>query len=182
MSEKKSTSLPDSFPEALKVIATLVYEKCNLDLKNPELHNESTEYGACSFTIYTKKIQHRVAKITPTKSGQFVTIWKRNEHGKTQPFSILDDFDFIIITCCSEDNLGQFIFPKSVLAQHGIITQNKKEGKRGIRVYPPWDIAGNKQAQKTQAWQGNHFSDFSNPNDTNCSLLQRVFNSTSEII
>jgi hypothetical protein len=181
MSVKKSIALTDSYPEALQVIAALVYEKCNLDLKNPELHNESTEYGACSFTINTKKIQHRVAKITPTKSGQFVTIWKRNEHGKTQPFSILDDFDFIIITCSNEENLGQFIFPKSILAEQGIITQNKKEGKRGIRVYPPWDIAGNKQAQKTQTWQVNHFSDFSNPNDTDCDSLQRLFNPTSEI-
>ncbi|HKX87326.1 MAG TPA: MepB family protein, partial [Flavobacterium sp.] len=155
--------------------ATLVYQKCNLDLKNPELHKESIEYGACSFVINTKKIEHRVAKITPTKSGQFVTIWKRNEHGKTQPFSILDDFDFIIITCSSEDNIGQFIFPKSVLAEQGIITENKKEGKRGIRVYPPWDTADNKQAQKTQAWQIKCFSDFSDPSATNYSVIKRLF-------
>jgi hypothetical protein len=182
MSVKKSIALPDSFPEALKVIAALVYEKCDLDLKNAELYNESMEYGACSFVINTQKVQHRVAKITPTKSGQFVTIWKRNEHGKTQPFSILDDFDFIIITCCHKENLGQFIFPKSVLANQGIITQNNKEGKRGIRVYPPWDIADNKQAQKTQAWQINHFSNFSYPNTTNYSLLQQLFSPTSENI
>jgi hypothetical protein len=39
------------------------------------------------------------------------------------------------------------------LADKGIITKNGKEGKRGIRVYPPWDIATNKQAEKTQRWQ-----------------------------
>ena len=45
-----------------------------------------------------KKIQHRVSKITPTKNGQFVTLWKRNQNGITEPFDINDEIDFIIIT------------------------------------------------------------------------------------
>ncbi len=58
--------------------------------------------------------------------------------------------------------LGQFIFPKSVLCQQGILTVNDKEGKRGFRVYPPWDNTINKQAIKTQKWQLNYFLDLSN--------------------
>jgi hypothetical protein len=40
-----------------------------------------------------------------------------------------------------------------VFHQQGILSDNIKEGKRAIRVYPPWDKAENKQAIKTQAWQ-----------------------------
>ncbi|MBK9224090.1 MAG: MepB family protein [Flavobacterium sp.] len=131
------------------VVKEIVYDKCGFELSNLKQNLESIEYGACSFELNGKTIQYRVSKITSTKTGQFVTIWKRNKDGITEPFSDLDDLDFIIITSKSNDNFGQFIFPKSVLADKGIITRNNKEGKRGIRVYPPWDIAINKQANST---------------------------------
>ena len=82
-----------------------------------------------------------------------MTIWKRNNHGITIPFDISDDLDFIIIGAKRENDLGQFIFPKSILAEKGIISTDNKEGKRGIRIYPPWDDVTNKQAEKTQIWQ-----------------------------
>ena len=44
-----------------------------------------------------------------------------------------------------------------MLSQQGIISTNLKEGKRGIRVYPPWDLTISKQAQKTQKWQLEYF-------------------------
>ena len=59
-----------------------------------------------------------------------------------------------------EDKLGQFIFPKELLAKNKIITHNGSDGKRGIRVYPPWDITSSKQAEKTQTWQLNYFIQF----------------------
>ena len=104
-----------------------------------------------------KLIQYRVANITPTKIGQFVAIWKRNNNGITVPFDVADSLDFMIISVRDSENFGQFIFPKSVLVSHGIISQNEKGGKRGIRVYAPWDKPENKQAIKTQAWQVNYF-------------------------
>lgn len=122
---------------------------------------ESTEYAAATFQLNGKKIIFRVAKITPAKTGQFVAIWKRNYEGITAPFESTDDFDCMIITTRKEAQVGQFIFPKSILLSQGIISANNKEGKRGIRVYPPWDQAQNKQAQTTQQWQLNYFIDFS---------------------
>ncbi len=86
-----------------------------------------------------------------------MTIWKRNRKGITTPFDVSDNFDFIIITSKSEDNLGQFVFPKSVLLEKGIISNNNNSGKRGIRVYPPWDTPTSKQAIKTQSWQIKYF-------------------------
>jgi len=141
----------------LKLINELVYIKCGLHLSSLKLNSESVAYGACSYELDGLKIEHRTSKTTPTKSGQFVTIWKRSEEGITTPFDISDDIDFVVITSGSSENLGQFIFPKAVLIEEGIFSQNGKGGKRGIRVYPPWDTTQGKQATKTQDWQAKYF-------------------------
>jgi hypothetical protein len=99
----------------------------------------------------------RKAKITSKKIGQFVSVWRRNELGVTQPHELTDDFEFYIIKCQSNNKIGQFVFPKIELAKRGIVTTSEKEGKRGFRVYPPWDKAESQQAIKTQAWQLNYF-------------------------
>ena len=141
----------------LQFIKEGIYDKHNLIFTNFVLHSESTEYGACSFEVKGKTIEHRVSKITPTKTGQFVTIWKRNEEGITCPYDSSDKLDFIIITARNENNIGQFIFPTSILVEKGIISNQGKGGKRGIRVYPPWDVPTSKQAIKTQEWQTKYF-------------------------
>lgn len=141
----------------LLLIKELVYDKYNFELSNLVMDSESAEYQACSFKLNSFQIIHRLSKITPTKIGQFVTIWKRNNKGITAPFDVSDDFDFIVITSKSGENLGQFVFPKSVLLEKGIISNNNNSGKRGIRVYPPWDVPTSKQAEKTQSWQMKYF-------------------------
>ncbi len=101
----------------------------------------------------------RQAKITPTKIGQFVTLWKRNSiKNVIEPFEVSDDIDLFVINVKTENRFGQFVFPKSILIEKGIITV-KKEGKRAIRVYPKWDLTENKQAIKTQKWQLDYFLD-----------------------
>ena len=144
-------------PENLIETKELVFDKCGFELRNLEIEKESTEYSACKFNLNTVKILFRVAKITPTKIGQFVTFWKRSKKGPIEPYAISDKIDFFIINTKSNDKFGQFIFPKSVLCQQGIISTHIKEGKRGIRVYPPWDLTISKQAQKTQKWQLEYF-------------------------
>jgi hypothetical protein len=141
------------------------YEKCDLTLNNFEKEAESAEYAAATFLLNDCKIRYREAKITPTKIGQFVTLWKRNSEGITAPFHVEDDFDFAIISVQKGYNLGQFIFPKTILHEKGILADSKKDGKRGFRVYPPWDIAENKQAKQTQAWQLQYFFEISAATD-----------------
>jgi hypothetical protein len=158
----------------LKIVKELLYDNCGFELKNLKLNSESVEYGACTFELDGQKIEHRVSKITPTKTGQFVTIWKRNRNGVTEPFDILDGIDFIVITAKSGDKIGQFIFPKSVLADKGIITQNGKGGKRGIRVYPKWDTVTNKQAEKTQNWQTKYFVTIGSKNAAELDLVKKI--------
>ncbi|HSY60750.1 MAG TPA: MepB family protein [Cytophaga sp.] len=143
----------NSLHSDLQLAKELVYNPCGFEFRNFKLHTESAEYAACSFELNENNIEHRCSKITPTKIGQFVTIWKRNTEGTTVPFDISDGIDFIIITTKSENNIGQFIFPVSILADKNIISRNGKSGKRGIRVYPPWDVPTSKQALATQGWQ-----------------------------
>ena len=161
-------------------IKELVYDVCNFEFSNLIIDSESLEYKASSFKINSQQIIHRFSKITSTKIGQFVSIWKRNDKGITAPFDVLDNFDFIIITSKSGENLGQFVFPKSVLLEKGIISNNNTSGKRGIRVYPPWDIPTSKQAEKTQNWQIKYFYSI-NKDAFNIELAKQLFNNASPL-
>lgn len=143
--------------QLLTVIQSKFYTPCEFSISNYSEENESQEYGACRFEIAGLKIISRNAKITLKKIGQFVTIWKRSDSGITQPFNESDEFDFLVINIQMENQLGQFIFPKPILSKMGVITTIEREGKRGIRVYPPWNKPTSKQAIKTQAWQLQHF-------------------------
>lgn len=173
ISESTSVNI-DSLHNDLKIAKELVYDKCDFLFTSLEINSESVEYGACKFKLNGKHVQHRVSRTTPKKTGQFVTIWKRNKNGLTEPFDISDDIDFIMITARSGDNFGQFIFPKNILADKGVIRQNGKEGKRGIRVYPPWDIVANKQAEHTQNWQTKYFLTIKSDNSTDFELAKKL--------
>lgn len=154
----------------------LFYKNCGLSFNDLCFSDESKEYDACTFTLDSKKIIHRTAKITPTKNGQFVTVWKRNNAGITEPFDTKDDFDAYIISVKFEDKLGQFIFPKELLAKNKIITHNGSDGKRGIRVYPPWDITSSKQAEKTQTWQLNYFVNIEPKSKSSNEAFNKILN------
>lgn len=145
----------NEIPALLLETKTLIFDRCGLEITKAIKEKESAAYGAYQFELNTQKILFRVAKTTPTKVGQFVALWKRN--GPIQPFDLSDDITFFIINTKSRGRFGQFVFPKSVLSHQGILSTDSKEGKRGIRVYPSWDVTTNKQAQKTQKWQLNYF-------------------------
>ncbi len=147
---------PAVHPDLLIIIDQL-YVPFQFTVTSPLAERESQEYGACDFTLNGFSVKFRAAKITPTKTGQFVTLWKREGLGPIQPFTQMDPIDLFIVSVRSEDAFGHFVFPKHVLAEHGVLTTKKKEGKRAIRVYPPWDIAENAQAKKSQRWQLEYF-------------------------
>lgn len=157
--------MPPNLNTALAQIKDQVYDPCLLEMSNFTIEAESREYGACKFQINGRNIICRNAKITPTKSGQFVTFWKRKEKGLIQPFAETDQVDFYVVNVLAQNKLGQFVFPKSVLMQQGIISTKKKEGKRAFRVYPSWDLAKNSQAQRTQKWQLCHFYEIGTSTD-----------------
>jgi hypothetical protein len=136
-----------------------VFKPLLFNYSTPIVDKENIEYGAYFFELNSAPVIFRSAKITPTKVGQFVTLWKRSLGGPIEPYDIADQFEFFIIATSSGDNSGSFIFPKAALLKHDVISKNGLGGKRGIRVYPPWDIAINNQARKSQKWQLEYFLD-----------------------
>lgn len=156
-----------SIPKDLILAKELVYDCCDFEITIPQPENESADYDAYRFYLNQKNICYRTAKITPTKTGQFVTLWKRNNSGIIEPFDTADLIDFVIISVRKDDLYGQFIFPKSILLAKGIFSTATKDGKRATRVYPPWDETTSKQAQKTQQWQLDFFYTISPDIDLN---------------
>ncbi|MFY9589616.1 MepB family protein [Rickettsia endosymbiont of Halotydeus destructor] len=144
------------------ILRDLIYEHCKFKISELMMEKESSEYGACTFKLNSTKVIFRIAKITPAKTGQFVTLWKRQGNGPIQPYDIKDEIDIFIVSVRKGYHFGQFIFSQSVLYKHGVISNNGTGGKRAIRVYPPWDMGLNKQAKKTQAWQLEYFLDVAN--------------------
>jgi hypothetical protein len=161
---------------ALELLNKYVFQVCGIELKNVETELESQEYLAHNFELNNQKVKFRMAKITPTKTGQFVTIWKRNEKGITEPHNVFDQFEFYIIATKEETKFGLFIFNKTVLSENKILTNQNGEGKRGIRVYPTWSITTNKQAQKTQNWQTKYFVEITNENQIDINKAKKLLN------
>ena len=160
----------------------LLYDQCNFEFSNIEIEKESSEYCAYRFEINKQKILFRSAKITPIKVGGFVTLWKRkNEKSSIAPFEISEDIDLFVINVKTETDFGQFVFPKSVLVEQGIIT-NKKEGKRAIRVYPIWDLTESKQAKKTQKWQLDYFINIPSNKTLNINRAKLLYKDNSSVI
>ncbi|MFE7463862.1 MepB family protein [Streptomyces sp. NPDC057499] len=135
----------------------LVYDPGGFACSRPVPEPESAEYAACAFTLDGRSVRFRVARTTPKKAGQFVTVWQRSEEGPIRPFDVGDGVDLFVISCRDEAGHGQFVFPCEVLRERGVVSGGGSGGKRGFRVYPPWVTTDNRQARGTQAWQVNHF-------------------------
>lgn len=159
--EPKSKHLSKIVHPDFLLAEDLIYKPSGLIIQNLKTEDESADYGAAEFTIKNRSIKFRVGKITPTKIGQFVTFWKRIGEGPILPYEFTDFFDCLVVSVRAENHFGQFVFPKAVLCEKGIVSCNEKEGKRAMRIYPPWDKADNSQAKKTQAWQLQYFIKFS---------------------
>jgi len=156
-------------------VKKLVYNVFDLIFTDPVLEEESSEYGACTFKVNNLSIKQRTAKITPKKVGQFVTLWKRNNQGITEPHDLSDSIDLYIINVRLGNQFGQFVFPKEELLKRGILSDSDGKGKRGFRVYPSWDEPTSKQAIKTQIWQLEYFLKLNQVDKLSDSLIKRLY-------
>ncbi|WP_416148908.1 MepB family protein [Salipaludibacillus sp. HK11] len=151
-----------SIPRDFLLTKDLVYNACGFECSQPLLETQNAEYGGLVFKLNSISIRFRVAKVTPKKVGQFVTVWERIGDGPIQPYDITDATDLLVISTRDDKNFGQFIFPKEVLSKQNIISNNGKGGKRAMRIYPPWDKPTSRQAEKTQQWQLEYFLEIPN--------------------
>lgn len=152
-----------------------IYEPSGFFIRNLKKESESQEYGAMEFEMNNRRIQFRSAKITPTKIGQFVTLWKRSKSGPIRPYDVEDSIDLFVVSVRSAEHFGQFVFPTGVLCEKDIVSIEEKGGKRAMRVYPPWDITDNRQAQQTQAWQLLYFFEIDLSQSLDIAKIQQLF-------
>jgi hypothetical protein len=162
-------------PATILETKKLVFDSLGLEIKSVIQEKESQQYAAFRLQVNNHKIIFREAKTTPTKIGQFVTLWKRISNTPIEPFQDADDFDFVIIKTKTAVNKGLFVFSKDILIQKGIISTDKKLGKLGFRVYPIWDKTENNQAKKTQNWQTNYFIELPSDQAINLELVKKLF-------
>lgn len=153
--------------------------KNNFNLETSEIKQDLSckDYFGCDFMLNSLKIKFRVAKITPKKTGQFVTLWKRNKENITEPYTINDSFDFTIIYVENDLNKGFFIFSKEKLQEKDLISSETSSGKRGFRIYPEWDFVESKQAMKTKDWQVKYFFNLQSPSKIDLERIQNILNS-----
>lgn len=152
----------DKFDTVLAYLNKFLYEPNQLTVSSIDTENQNSEYAAGRFvlstTVTSKTVRLRVAKITPTKIGQFVTFWQKDEGGTNQAFNYEQASDLLVITAFRDSaTFGQFVFPKNILREKGILKTDSNKGKMGMRVYPSWDTPVSKAALATQRWQLDYF-------------------------
>lgn len=154
----------------------LAYEPIGLTLQYLIQEPESKDYGAYTFEMNSKRIKFRVGKITPTKIGHFVTLWKRSVDGATIPYDLNDPVDLFVLSTRKGGRFGQFVFPKTVLCEKGMVSKQEKGGKRAMRIYPPWDSTNSRQAKHTQAWQLLYFFEIYPNGQIDSHIVKKLFN------
>ncbi|MBD1370992.1 MepB family protein [Hazenella sp. IB182357] len=154
----------NEFYTALNYVTKLIYEPHDLTVESVQEEKQNAKYGAGIFRLSSRTIRFRVANATPTKAGQFVALWQKDENNKNQPYIYEEAPDLFVITTFKDNNaFGQFVFPKDILFKQSILRSSSTKGKMAIRVYPSWDKLTSKQAMKTQRWQLPYFIDMRDP-------------------
>ncbi|WP_442757099.1 MepB family protein [Planococcus alpniumensis] len=103
----------NDFYRALSYVNELIYKPTNLILKSVQEEKQNAKYGAGRFQLSSTTVRFRVANITPTKTGQFVAFWEKDENTNNQPYSYAEAPDLLVITTFKSDSeFGPICFPK----------------------------------------------------------------------
>lgn len=138
---------------------------------------DAHDYGGCRFRLDARQVVFRVAKTTPTKIGQFVTLWKRPcATSAIAPLDSNDEVDFVVIHATGAGQSGQFVFDRATLLSQGVMSTNGVGGKRALRVYPPWSRPVAKQALRSQQWQLRCFVTFEPSVQASLQQIASLFN------
>ena len=142
-------------PPALQLIAA-AFRARGVAVSELRAEAESLDYGAHTLAVNGQSAAFRIARTTPKKAGQFVTLWQRTTPeggGPIRPFDSSDGVELFIVSVSGREGSGYFAFPQATLIARGVVSRDFVGGKRAMRVYPPWSIPANRTAQATQRWQ-----------------------------
>ncbi len=82
-----------AIPTEFYTLQAAIFDVLKLPCSSLLADEESSDYEACSFQLDELSVRFRVAKVTPTKIGQFVTFWKRLPGHAIQPYDLSDAID-----------------------------------------------------------------------------------------
>ena len=162
---QESSPVEEDFHPDLSFAINKLYRAAGLTITSQPVEengSKGAEYVAHRLGINDQTVAFRVGKITPSRAGNFVTLWKRPS-GENEPIDLSDKVAFVIVDVSSEiGQSGQFIFDQHVLVEQKIFSVSSKnqKGKMAFRVFPPW-AKPKPSAIKTQRWQSRYFFQFS---------------------
>lgn len=120
---------------------------------------QGSDYEACAADIGGARWRVRTARITPTKPGAFVAVWRRGPNGETEPFDADGATAGLLVLVPDGGRFGAFTFPGATMAALGVYSSERWAGKRGFRLYPTWCTGLNPQAERTRAAQARYFEE-----------------------
>jgi hypothetical protein len=124
-----------------------------------QVEEQNSDYQSGVVRIGKEQWRIRTARITPTKPGAFVALWKRGEFGSTRPFTSDESMSGLLVFVEDQERFGVFRFTTAHLISLGYVSSELHPGKRGFRVYPAWCTNLNSQASRTQRAQGAAFAE-----------------------
>lgn len=128
------------------------------DLASVEPEEQNGDYESGLVVLSGQRWRLRAARLTPTKPGAFVAVWRRSAQGNTEPFPADEAVAGLAVFVSEEDQRrGVFWFTAEHLRELGVTSSHRHPGKRGFRVYPAWCTGLNRQASRTQAAQSAAF-------------------------
>ena len=168
---KYVNTVGDSSYELLEILAV---KHLFRNLEDIEYETQNTYYEGFKCSIDNKIFRSRRANITPKKLGYFVAFWEKDSNKVNSAYKSSENINKLIITIIDFEKRGQFVFPKNVLTEKGILKSAQCKGKMSMRVYPTWSVNLNATARKAQKWQTEYFIDFTNDIEENI-LTQLYF-------
>ncbi|GAB2733114.1 hypothetical protein GCM10027038_34460 [Arthrobacter bambusae] len=131
-----------------------------------QVEEQSSDYESGVASIGEEQWRIRTARITPTKPGAFVAVWKRGDGGSTRPFTTDESMSGLLVFVEEKERFGVFQFTAAHLSSLGYVRSDLHPGKRGFRVYPAWCTDLNPQASRTQRAQADAFSELPSSNES----------------
>lgn len=122
-----------------------------------QIEEQNSDYESGVAHIGKEQWRIRTARITPTKPGAFVAVWKRDEGGSTRPFTADESLSGLLVFVAEQERFGVFQFTTAHLTTLGYARSELHPGKRGFRLYAPWCSDLNPQASRTQRAQAAAF-------------------------
>lgn len=103
------------FKESVEKVNQKFYLPNQFVIENLREEPQNAEYAGGTFLLNQQLIRFRAAKITPTKIGQFVAFWEKNELDKNQAFCAEDSPDLLVVTTFQEERMASLFFQKPFL-------------------------------------------------------------------